>query len=164
MRVDEVRDSLNRCENLANYVPDNKFTKFDFSIRPDLVGRQIMEREYQICQGINEIMAILPKYKYLFCVADERYKQAVGKATTIVVKDIGDVRVSAKERNERIARQEVKLDGEEKYTTPMAEYMNRSMLEYLVSTGENKLSMGMKMLDLARSLLYFTKAEMGANV
>lgn len=164
MKLEEIKENLAKCEKLEEYIPDNKFSKYDFLIKPDLVGRQVSDRVLKIAEGMDEIIRVLPKYRYLLAIADKRYKEALGKATNAVMLSVQAKKISAKTRDEMVLFEEISLFGDKKPTTVYAEYMNMSMFQYIVQMGESKLELGERMMDFGRSLLSYSKIEINKNV
>lgn len=163
MKSEDIQKSILQSQELSKYVQDCKFTKYDFTVRHDLVGRQISMRVEEIAKNLNEIINELPKFKYLVSVYDARVKEAMGKATSIIMEQFPERKFSAKERNERILFCEITLALDSKPTKPYDEQMKFAAIKYIVDVGEAKMELGLKMLEYARSLLSYNKTEIGVN-
>lgn len=161
MKADELAGYVTKCDLIASKIKDNKFTKYDFSVRADLVGRQITQRVSEISTALNEISELLPKYKYLASIYKERVKEAYGKALKGVSQTHDLKKITAKERDSLILFADVSLDGDTEKTNLYDEKKKEAVLTWIVETGENKFSLGKAMLDYSRSMLSFNKTEMG---
>jgi hypothetical protein len=163
MKAEDIQDSIQKSEELSKFVKDCKFHKYNFTVPPDLFGRQIMEKQHEIAIGMNEITSELPRYKYLMRVYDARVKEAMGKATTYVMAQEINKKLTAKEKNQKILFCEITLTLDNKTTRPYDELMRKAAMEYIVDVGEGKLSFGEKMLSYCTTLLSYNKTEINSG-